>query len=220
MAPMDFGAVGIMVQGATRDLASLEISAVQLTSGKSYPEEKSDYERWVIIKSGQLKVKLNGTNQSLGAGSVVVIYPEDQVQLSNQGNDSAVFYLFLLKSRHEEASEKEAKLSGSFAKNWDDIAFKPHDKGGIRNFFDQPTAEIKRFEMHVTTLKGMIKSHEPHTHRAAEFVLMIKGKTEMEIGDGLFQGQTGDLYFLGSEVSHAIRNTQSEDCMYFAFQFE
>jgi (S)-ureidoglycine aminohydrolase len=74
--------------------------------------------------------------------------------------------------------------------------------------------------MHVTTLKEGLKSHEPHTHRAEEIVLMIDNKTEMQIGDRFFKGGAGDIYYLGSNVPHAIRNDGKGTCTYFAFQFE
>lgn len=74
--------------------------------------------------------------------------------------------------------------------------------------------------MHVTTLNPAIKSHEPHTHEPAEIVIMMEGTTEMEIGDGIYPGQAGDIYFLGSNIPHAIRNTGSKSCMYLAFQWE
>ena len=87
-------------------------------------------------------------------------------------------------------------------------------------FFEQGTAMSKRFEMHVTTLKEGIRSHDPHTHRAEEIVLMIEGNTEMQIGQTFVKGTNGDLYYLGSNVLHAIRNIDTKPCMYFAFQFE
>jgi (S)-ureidoglycine aminohydrolase len=98
--------------------------------------------------------------------------------------------------------------------------YPPHDKGGIRRYFDRATAACSRFEMHVTTLKPGIRSHEPHTHRAAEIVLMIRGNTELQIGDGLYQGADGAVYFMASEIPHAIRNTGDTRCSYFAFQWE
>jgi quercetin dioxygenase-like cupin family protein len=74
--------------------------------------------------------------------------------------------------------------------------------------------------MHATTLNPEIKSHEPHTHLPAEIVVMMKGHTEMEIGDGHYKGEVGDVYFLGSNIPHAIRNTGDEQCQYLAFQFQ
>jgi len=78
----------------------------------------------------------------------------------------------------------------------------------------------KYFEIHVTTLKEGLRSHDPHTHRAEEIVLMIEGDTEMQIGEKFYKGKTGDFFYLGSNVLHAIRNEGTKSCMYFAIQFE
>jgi (S)-ureidoglycine aminohydrolase len=69
-------------------------------------------------------------------------------------------------------------------------------------------------------LKEGLKSHDPHTHRAEEIVLVIDGQTEMELGSKLYKGTVGDIYYLGSNISHAIRNDGKGLCSYFAFQFE
>ena len=74
--------------------------------------------------------------------------------------------------------------------------------------------------MHVTTLNEGIKSHEPHTHRAEEIILVIDNKTEMQIGSDFYKGVTGDIYYVASNIAHAIRNDGVGPCMYFAFQFE
>ena len=49
---------------------------------------------------------------------------------------------------------------------------------------------------------------------------MMDGTTEMEIGGKIYQGEVGDIYFLGSDIHHAIRNTGNKPCMYLAFQWE
>ena len=51
-------------------------------------------------------------------------------------------------------------------------------------------------------------------------VIMLEGQTEMQIGDKFFPAKAGDFYFLDSNVSHAIRNTGDEQCIYLAFQWE
>ena len=76
------------------------------------------------------------------------------------------------------------------------------------------------YEMHVTNLNPGVKSHEPHTHNASEFIIMIEGETEMEIGDKVFTAKAGDIYFAPANVPHAIRNTGSTQAMYFAYQWE
>ena len=51
-------------------------------------------------------------------------------------------------------------------------------------------------------------------------VIMIEGQTEMQIGQSFYKGKTGDIYFLKTNVLHAIRNEGAKPCMYFAIQFE
>jgi (S)-ureidoglycine aminohydrolase len=116
--------------------------------------------------------------------------------------------------------ERGKSAGGSLVKEWGNVEFKPHDKGGRRDFFERPTAMLKRLEIHVTTLKASLKSHEPHTHKAEEIVLVIDGKTEMQISDKFYQGKAGSVYYLGSNVPHALQNTGSENTTYFAIQFE
>lgn len=76
------------------------------------------------------------------------------------------------------------------------------------------------YEMHVTNLNPGIKSHEPHTHAAAEIILMVKGKTQMEIGNQIYPAKAGDVYYAASNIPHAIRNLGDEQSMYFAFQWD
>lgn len=78
----------------------------------------------------------------------------------------------------------------------------------------------KRLEMHLSTLNEGLRNHDPHIHRAEEMVILFSGRYRMHIGDQFYKGSTGDVYFLGSNVLHAIRNIGSSQCMYVAFQFE
>ena len=112
------------------------------------------------------------------------------------------------------------KGCGSIIIDFEKLEYKEHEKGGIRNYFRRSTAMCPYYEMHVTNLNPGIKSHEPHTHSAAEIILMIEGETEMEIGNEIYKAQKGDVYFLPSNVPHAIKNTGDNQCMYFAFQWE
>lgn len=117
-------------------------------------------------------------------------------------------------------TERGTNAGGSMLLDWESLEFKLHNKGGRRNFFDRKSAMSERIEMHATTLNPGIKSHEPHTHAPAEIVIMMDGTTEMEIGDNIYPGIVGDVYFLGSNIPHAIRNTSDKSCMYLAFQWE
>jgi (S)-ureidoglycine aminohydrolase len=212
----------LLFAGKTVDMQSLEMTANELrSSGKRHRMKvPANQERLLIIKSGTLTVSLNDSLSQLGPGSIVLLMAGERYMLSNKENEKALFYSMNYTSKAPVDLPRGKQHGGSFIRNWSNLVFQPHDRGGVRNYFQQPTAMCKRFEMHVTTLKEGIKSHEPHTHRAEEIVLVIDNKTEMQIGAKFYKGNKGDIYYLGSNVSHAIRNDGKGDCIYFAYQFE
>jgi (S)-ureidoglycine aminohydrolase len=162
---------------------------------------------------------MKDSSWTLGAASVALLMPDEKYSIQAQA-DSCTFYAMKYRSKLPIDPQRGKTSGGSFVKDWKKIAFKPHTRGGGRSYFERPTAMCKRFEMHVTTLKEGLKSHDPHTHRAEEIVLVIDGQTEMELGNNLYKGTVGDIYYLGSNISHAIRNDGKGLCSYFAFQFE
>jgi len=183
-------------------------------------EIPADSETILIVRSGRLGITMDKATSTLGKGSAVLLLPKQRVTIENVGKDSCTFYTLEYTSVHPVNMTRGDKAGGALVKDWNTIAFKPHDKGGIRNYFERPTAMCQRLEMHVTTLNEGLKSHEPHKHTAEEIVVVIDNETEMQIGDHVYKGGPGTVYYLGTNVSHAIRNVGKGSCTYFAFQFE
>ena len=209
----------VIFEGSARDMEYLQMSANAVASKDkiniSVPDNE---EHLLVIKNGTLNISIKEGSWSVGSGSIALLMPGENFTLQKVGDSSSTFYLMKYRSKapvNKSAAAKEV----SFVKDWNEIPFKLHDRGGIRNYFDKTTPMSNRFEMHVTTLNEGIKSHEPHTHRAEEIVLVIDNKTEMQIGDQFYKGGTGDIYYLGSNVPHAIQNIGKGTCTYFAFQF-
>jgi (S)-ureidoglycine aminohydrolase len=208
-----------ILKGSTTDNEVLEIYALTIKPGILL--KKNNYkETLIIIKEGELKISINENDKIISSGSVALIIPGEDYELQNIGSTEATYYMLLYKSKYPVDIERGIDAGGSFIVDWNDLEFHPHDKGGIREYFERSTSMFKRFEMHVTTLNEGIKSHEPHTHRAEEIVLMINGNSEMQIGDQLYKASEGDLIFLGANVPHALKNDGKGSCMYFAFQWE
>ena len=116
--------------------------------------------------------------------------------------------------------DQAKQAGGSFMLNWKDLPMAKTDKGGRREFFNKPTSQLGKFEMHTTMLnKGMV-SHDQHRHTEEEIILIIRGNTEMHIADSFHSASAGDLVFLSSGVLHALRNTGDGPCEYFAFQWK
>jgi (S)-ureidoglycine aminohydrolase len=179
-----------------------------------------DQEQLLIIKSGRLAISLKDTLFEIGPASIVLLMPGESYSISNPGNENTAYYQLGYRARTAADHQRGTLGGGSMVRDESKLPFRPHDRGGVKNYFQRPTAMSKRFEMHVTTLKEGIKSHEPHTHRAEEIVLVISNETEMQIADKFYKGKVGDIYYLGSQVSHAIQNVGKGNCSYFAFQFE
>ena len=210
-----------LLEGTSTDFSHIKIHATTLLPHQApHPAHTHDDEELIIIKEGKLTVTIAGKTKTLGAGSVALMLPGDEHGFENKEDAPATYYVMRYESREPKNVERGKKAGGSFWVDWNDVAFQPHDKGGIRRMFDRATAMTKRFEMHVTTLNQGLWSHPPHTHRAAEILLMIDHTAQESINGQLHPASTGDLIFLESNVPHAIQNTSKGSCTYFAFQFE
>lgn len=174
-----------------------------------------------IIKSGTITLGLKDSTWTIGAGSLVLLMPGEKYHFQNTADSNCDFYEMKYRSRMPIDITRAKAAGGSLVANWKNIRFVPNDRGGgRRDFFNRPTAMANKLEIHVTTLKEGIKSHEPHTHRAEEIILVIDNKTEMQIGNQFYKGGTGNIYYLGSNLSHAIKNDGIGSCTYFAIQYD
>lgn len=211
----------VLLEGTTTDFSHMKVHATTLMPHQApHPSHKHDDEELIIIKEGKLTVTIAGKTKTLGAGSIALMMPGDEHGFANQEDVPATYYVMRYTAKEPVDLARGQKAGGSFWVDWNDVAFNPHDKGGIRRMFDRPTAMTKRFEMHVTTLNQGLWSHPPHTHRAAEILLMKDNSSQESIDGKLYAATTGDLIFLESNVPHALQNTSQGSCTYFAFQFE
>jgi (S)-ureidoglycine aminohydrolase len=173
-------------------------------------------EELIIIQDGLLTVTIEGQTKELGAGSVLLIMPKDMQQMNNLSNKDVNYFVLIYKSKSPREKEEIVK---SQIVDWTNLIFKPHDKGGRRDFFDRPTAMFNRVEMHVTTLNEGLNSHLPHKHIAEEMILLVDGNARMQIGEHFYEGSKGDLFFLPSNQLHNLTNIGKGPTTYFAFQF-
>jgi (S)-ureidoglycine aminohydrolase len=209
-----------LFEGEAHDMSSIRMTSNAVTSRAETMKVPATEEQLLIVRSGNLKLTINDSTTTIGGGSVAVLMPGQSYTWQNGSpSDSCTLFMLSYRSKAPTDNERGMRAGGSLVKDWNRIKFTPHDKGGIRRYFERSTAMCKRLEMHVTTLNEGLKSHDPHTHAAEEIVIVIEGKTEMQIGETLFKGGPGAVYYLGSNKAHAIRNDGTGTCTYFAFQF-
>ena len=211
----------LILSGSTSALSSLEVYAYSIDEGLSHfgvPAPGVEY--LVIVKEGQLTTEVRNSEVSLGPGSVMSVSPGELFQLNNTDNKPAAYFVFQYSSRKGTSESRSEASGGTFFIDWEQVEVKQTGKGARRHFFDQPTASLDRFEMHVTTLNEGLTSHPVHTHREEEFLLIIEGTVEEHIDGSVHEANAGDLIFLDAMVPHNITNIGTGPAVYFAFKWE
>jgi (S)-ureidoglycine aminohydrolase len=210
----------ILFAGEGGVLAKHAMIGISIPAGKKWEGKvTANQEKFYIIKTGIAAIELNDQKTQFNRGSVVCVLPGDKIQIKNNGNDLLQLYEMSYSAGEKINIERGVKAGGSFITLWDNIKFKPHERGGVRQFFDRPTAMLDRFDIHVTQLNVGFKSHEPHTHVNEEIILMLDGNGEMQIGTDHQKANPGDVVLLGSNILHNITNVGSIPCLYFAIQW-
>lgn len=210
-----------VLQGNTLDLADLSIHASTLAPGQTNhpPRAHTEFEELIIVKEGRLTVIINDSARTIGPGGLAMIIAGDSQSFRNNSVDPATYYVLRLKSKKSPDISRGNKAGGSLVKDWTELVMRKTDKGESRPIFDRPSSMFGRFEMHATALNPGFASHDPHTHRAEEIILMIKGTVTQQIGQSFNNATTGDLIFLASGDSHATKNIGTDQCGYFAIQW-
>lgn len=210
-----------VLDAGTYDLDNLEIHVSTLDPGKAPhpPHTHADTEELVIIKQGTLKVTIKGQSRLLGPGSIAFAMPGDEHGFENGGKTKAAYYVIKFKSKSPMDIDRAKNAGGSFMIDWNDLKMEKTPKGERRNVFERPTSQFARFEMHVTSLNAGEVSHAPHQHIQEEIILVRKGHAQMQVGNNFYPFNPGDLVFLNSGVLHALKNTGTGPCEYFAFTF-
>ena len=207
--------------GSTSALDMLEVLAYQLSPGVTHMGAAlPNVGSLIIIKSGIVHVNYQEDEVRLGPGSVQVLFPGDGMRIENKQAEQAEYYVFYYAARKDIDRARGEESGGSFYIDWEELEVRETKRGESRSYFDKPTASFSRFEMHVTTLKEGLRSHDVHTHREEEFLLIIKGQVEEHIDGTEYPATVGDLIFVDSMVPHTITNVGNGAARYFAFKWE
>lgn len=211
-----------ILKGSTTYFEDFQLDLVTIHPGDttSLNQKIDDAEELMIVKDGTLKVTIKGNGKSIGAGSVAVVLPGEEHMYENASKKTVSYYLLKFRSKSTTDNQRGIDNGGSFIVDWEDVTLKPTDKGNLRSFFNRPTANCAKLEMHVTSLNEGLASHAPHTHPEEEIVLMLKGKARMNIDNKFYDAAPGSIIFLASGVPHALQNAGKGQAEYFAFQWK
>jgi (S)-ureidoglycine aminohydrolase len=208
-----------IVEGSTTFLKKFTIHATTIEAGKAPnpPHPNKDVDELIIVKDGKIQVTINNQSKIIETGGIALVMPGDVHGILNVGDSQATYYVLRYQSKIPTNVEQASKAGGSVVLSQADCVFKPHDKGGRRNYYNRSVSQLVVFEMHTTALNAGKESHPPHTHVGEEIILLTKGNVQMHIDGKLYPLKAGDLVFVDSNVPHALINSGSEQSEYFAF---
>lgn len=213
----------VLLEGQAKVMEYFQMSANKLlpVKQKTRFQVPGNEEHLLLVKSGIVAITLKDSSWQIGPGSIALLMPGEKYTLQSMNKEPCSFFTMKYRSKLPADVERGKASGGSLVKDFSKIEFKAHAKGGVRNYFDRPTAMSKKFEMHVTQLNEGLTSHDPHTHLPEEIILIISNKTEMPLGGTkLIKAGAGDFYFIGSNISHTIKNDGTGPSVYFAYKFE
>lgn len=209
----------LLLEGTTTHLKYFRIHATTLEAGTApnaaHPNKDAD--ELIIVKEGKVQVTIGDKIKIIEAGGVAVVLSDEIHGLKNVGDKPATYYVLRYQAKTSTDLERGKKAGGSILLNKEDCPFKPHDKGGRRDYYNRATTQCSVFEMHTTALKAGLESHQPHTHVTEEALLITKGTITMVIDCKIYQAKAGDLVILTANIPHALINTTGGECEYFAF---
>lgn len=211
---------GRMFSGAGAVLREQTLSGHVMYPGGRYRVRATENgpDRLVIVREGVLQVAFGDSVRTLDRSSVVFLRSGDALAIRNPGSEPASFYVMSMSSARPDRA-RGAAAGGSFAISSEQMRYRAHDRGGVRQLFDRPTVHLSRFDIHITTLNPRLSSHAPHTHRNEEIILMLDGEGEMVHGDHWRRIVAGEAAWVGSMVPHNITNTGSRPAVYYAIQW-
>ncbi len=115
---------------------------------------------------------------------------------------------------HAAVRQDSGPVLGSTVFDWTAMSDKPTNVGSVRSVVRQRTATLDELEMHITTLKPGLASHDPHQHVNEELIIVREGTVET-LSNGVWKRiGPGSIIFNASNQLHAIRNVGDAPAVY------
>ena len=109
---------------------------------------------------------------------------------------------------------EQKPILGPAVFDWTQLKDNPSNVGSVRSVVRQPTATLDELEMHITTLKPGLASHEPHKHPNEELIILREGTVET-LSDGVWKRVgPGSIIFNASNSLHGLRNVGTTPAVY------
>ncbi len=102
--------------------------------------------------------------------------------------------------------------------DWTKLAVKKTANGERRDIVNRPTATMKNFESHVTTLEAGMVAHAPHKHIDEEIIIVKEGTIEITIEGKSQRVGPGSMFLIASNEMHGSKNVGEGRATYFVIR--
>lgn len=225
--PTPVGARRDVADQPTATLATFESHVSTLLPGRaSHAPHTHPQEEVIILRDGTLDVFVNGTTRRVGPGSLFFFAANDPHAVQNPGPEPATYVVLnfataltaTLRDGPPTAARPVAGQLGSTVFPWDELPLVPTAKGGRRAVVDRPTATLRNFECHVTTLGPGLDAHAAHRHPDEEIILVREGTLTATINGEPHVAGAGALCFFASHDLHGLRNPGPSPATYYVIR--
>ncbi|AUD00441.1 cupin domain-containing protein [Spirosoma pollinicola] len=209
-----------LLEGATRDFSHLIVQAITIQANQpAQPTQQFDEEAVLIIKTGELTLTVGGKRKILGPGNVVLIMPGDDFEVVNKADRTLTYFQMRYTSNEMPDLDLYRLVGDSFWVDWQEAASTADQPRRNQQTVTCSSVMSNRMAIQVTTVDPASGVSAPHTHRAAEIMLILDHPAQAQIEGVSTEAQVGDLIFVESEVSHRIQPGVRENCTYVSIQF-
>lgn len=218
--PTPNGARADYVDQPTPTLARFEAHRTTLLPGRSpHAPHRHAREEMVILLDGELTATIEGAPSRIEAGSIVLMASNDLHGVTNTGAKPATY--LVLNFHLPDADYAKPAPAGALPSSvweWSKLAVKTAPDTDRRNVADAPTRTLRRFEMHITTLRPGAKTHGGK-HPEEQLFVMKEGEMEAVAGGETHRVGPGDLFFVGSNEEYTWRLSGSAPATYYVVRF-
>ena len=102
--------------------------------------------------------------------------------------------------------------------DWTKMAVKKTATGERRDVINRPTATLKNFESHITTIEAGLVPHAPHRHADEEIVIVKEGTLEVTVEGRTERIGPGSMFFFASNEMHGTKNVGEGRATYFVIR--
>lgn len=113
----------------------------------------------------------------------------------------------------------DAPMLGSTVFRWDSLAVRTTANGERREVANNPTATLRFFESHVTTLNPGRTAHAPHQHPHEELIIVKEGTLEVNLNGTAHVAGPGSTFFYAPNDPHGLRNVGDTPATYWVVTF-